>query len=116
MANKFLNTAKKLQIAINGKFPEQRLLLNITQWYSEDKRCTINMYTLKRVIVNEHGKKTTVELFKTYSTIQLTLWLRDYWYTLNGWEVPNDNATWNEMKEKYGKAEDTRRRKEEAAN
>ena len=27
--------------------------------------------------------------------------MRDYWYELNGWETPTDNAMWQEIKNKY---------------
>ena len=102
MANKYLNTAKRLQKAINDTFG-LRVLINTTQWYSEDKKCAISVYTVKQVVINENKKKTNIELFKTYSTVQLTLFLRDYWYELNGWDVPTDNPIWEGMKKDYAK-------------
>lgn len=99
MANKYLNTAKKLQNAINVTFG-LKLLINTTQWYSEEKRCLVTMYTLKQVTNNEKGKRANIDLFKTYSTIQLTLFLRDYWYELQGLEIPTDNAIWEGIKAK----------------
>lgn len=102
MANKYLNTAKRLQKAINDTFG-LRILINSTQWYSEDKKCAISVYTIKQVVINENGKKNTIELFKSYSTVQLTLFLRDFWYELNGWEVPTDNPIWEEVKQNYVK-------------
>ena len=31
----------------------------------------------------------------------MVLFLRDYWYEFNGWEVPNDNEVWNKVKAEY---------------
>lgn len=91
----FAGVAKRLQTAINNKQPEIKILINTSQWYSEKRKRTITTYTIRQ----SHGKgKKTIELFKTYSQIQLVLWLRDYWYTLNGWEVPHDNPEWEEVK------------------
>lgn len=98
----YFNTAKKLQRAINTKF-KLKILVNTTQWYSDDKDVPINMYTVRQVLNNEKGKKATVELFKTYSTIQLVLFMRDFWYELNDWEIPTDNPRWEELKQRYGR-------------
>ncbi len=91
-------TAKKLQSAINGR-AGAKLLINTSQWYSTDKGRTVTIYTVRQSMPDENGEyKRTMELFKTYSQIQLVLWLRDYWYELNGWEVPHNNETWEAIK------------------
>lgn len=104
MPANYINTAKKLQTAINNKFG-LKILINTSQWYSEDKNRAISMYTVKQVLNNEKGKRSSVELFKTYSTVQLTLFFRDFWYELNGWEVPKDNQMWEDIKDKYAETE-----------
>ena len=96
----------KLQNAINNK--GYRILYNKTQWYSDKQDRPVTMYTIKQVVdsqdevVNGRKKKnTTIELFKSCSQIQVVLFLRDFWYEINGWEVPTDNEMWNEAKQKY---------------
>ena len=96
-----LQVIKKLQNAINKKFDE-KLLFNQTQWYSEEKNAPVNLYKLKKVIIDpETGRHSNIEIFSTYSHIQMVLFLRDYWYELNGWEVPTDNEEWNKAKASY---------------
>lgn len=91
-------TIKKLQSAIN-KRAGAKLLLNTNQWYSKDRDRPVTVFTIRQVIPDLDGNKNkSVELFKTYSQVQLTLWLRDYWYELNGWEIPTDNPIWEEVK------------------
>lgn len=94
----FAGMAKKLQVAINNKQPEIKLLINTSQWYSDKRKRTVTCYVIKQS--HEKGK-TSTQLFKTYSQIQMVLWLRDYWYVLNGWEVPTDNEEWEEIKKNY---------------
>lgn len=103
---KFDNVAKKLQNAINGK-TQDKILLSSQQWFSEDKHRPITVFYVKQSRINNDGKRVTVELFKTYSQVQLVLFLRDYWYELNGWEVPTDNKMWEEVKQDYANAKGT---------
>lgn len=104
MASKYMGLAKKLQTAIKHKFGIN-LLLNTTQWHHKDKDICINVYTVKQSVWNkEKNKQITTDLYTTYSQIQLVLYLRDMWYELNGWEVPTDNETWENIK--HGKGAD----------
>ena len=93
----------KLQNAINGK--GYKLLYNKTQFYSEQQNRPVTQYTIKQVVEAEdtatNKKHHYIELFKTCSQIQIVLFLRDFWYDINGWEVPTDNEQWNEAKRKY---------------
>ena len=99
MAGTYLHTAKRLQTACRKLFGVN-LLIQQRQWYSEDKQMAMTYYTVHKVdIVN--GKKTQLELFHTYSQVQLVLFMRDFWYSLNGWEVPNNNPIWEEAKRQY---------------
>ena len=91
---------KKLQSAINLKFDE-RILINHNQWYSDREKRPVSLFVVKKSIHDDStNKERTVELFKTYSQIQLLLYLRDYWYTLNGWEIPY-NKEWEDIKSQY---------------
>lgn len=89
---------KKLQMAINQKFGEQ-LLYERRQFYSHEQKRPVNMYYIKKAFYNRDRRKTeSVELFKAASQIQIILYLRDYWFELNGWDVPTDNMEWNMIK------------------
>lgn len=99
---KYIATARKLQTACNKSFGV-KILINTKQWYSKDKDRAVTQYRLIQTIPNEdRAKETNIELFRTYSQIQMVLFLRDYWYKLNGWEVPHDNLEWEEIKARYG--------------
>lgn len=107
MAVKYMTLAKKLQTVCNNKFGV-RILINTNQWYSLDQDRAVTQYKIMQVVKNdEKGKDISIELFKTYSQVQLVLFLRDFWYELNGWEVPHDNETWENIKNNYGRAETT---------
>lgn len=91
---------KRLQSAINTKFHE-RLLYNKTQWYSTQQDRPVTTYVIRKAVWDDDkGKMVNIELFKSTSQIQIVLYLRDYWYRLNGWDVPTDNPMWEEIKEK----------------
>lgn len=100
MAGSYLHTAKRLQTACRKLFGV-KLLINSRQWYSDDKDMAMTLYVIQEVMYDDAGNKKNIELFKTYSQIQLLLFMRDYWYKLNGWEVPTDNEKWEAIKKKY---------------
>lgn len=101
MAKKFGPTIKKLQRAINEKFGE-KILVNHTQFYSEEAERVLELLVVKKSIYDEEKKKSKqVELFSSMSDVQIVLYLRDYWYELNGWEVPTDNEEWQIAKQRY---------------
>lgn len=86
MPTNFDALAKKLQHAINANFNE-KILLNRTQWYSEDESRPVTLFVIRKAVHDPvTGRNSSVELFSTYTKIYLVLWLRDYWYELNGWE------------------------------
>lgn len=96
------NTIKKLQAAINTKFGDQ-LLYDRRQFYSTKENRPINMYTIRKQVYSKtKGRPDSIVLFKSSSQIQTILYLRDYWYERNGWEVPIDNSEWNMKKAKLG--------------
>lgn len=101
MAKAFGPQIKKLQKAINEKY-NSRILINKNQFFSKDVDKPIELLVIKKAIWNEDKQKFKyIEVFSSSSDIQIVLWLRDYWYELNGWEIPTDNEEWNKAKEKY---------------
>lgn len=98
-------TIKKLQSAINRRFGV-KLLLNSRQFYTgnSDNR-PVTLHTISQQVYDkDKGKEVKIDLFKSYSYTQLAMFLRDYWYNLNGWEIPYDE-TWEEVKRKYAETE-----------
>lgn len=92
---------KKLQSAINTRF-NGRLLINRTQWYSDREDRPVTTWVIRKAVWNDTKQRNdNIELFKSTSEIQIVLFLRDYWYELNGWEVPTDNKQWLAAKQKY---------------
>lgn len=96
---KYIKTAKKLQTACKKVFGV-KLLIDQRQWYHKDKDMAVTAYTLYQVS-NNQTTRTKIKLFQTYSQIQLVLFMRDYWFELNGWEVPHDNKMWEDLKKQY---------------
>lgn len=98
-------TIKKLQSAINRRFGV-KLLLNSRQFYTgnSDNR-PVTLHTISQQVYDkDKGREIKIDLFKSYSYTQLAMFLRDYWYNLNGWEIPYDE-TWEEVKRKYAETE-----------
>lgn len=92
----------KLQHAINDK--GGNLLYNTTQFYSETANRPVTIYIIKQAQWSEERQKMiNVELFSSTSQIQIVLFLRDFWYKINDWEVPTDNPIWEQAKEEYRK-------------
>lgn len=87
----------KLQKAINSR--GHRLLFNNSQFFSDDKGYPITIYHIKDSVLNPNGKYESVELFSSPSHLQIVLFLRDYWYAINGIELPTDNEIWNKIRE-----------------
>lgn len=92
----------KLQHAINDK--GGNLLYNTTQFYSETANRPVTIYIIKQAQWSEERQRMiNVELFSSTSQIQIVLFLRDFWYKLNNWEVSTDNPVWEQAKEEYRK-------------
>ena len=103
MASSLNAMANRLQVAINGKFGE-KLLLNRQQWYSEEENRPVTLFVVKKSVLDEEkNRKYQIELYSTYSQINLVFFLRNYWYRLNGWEVPDDNERYKADLERYNK-------------
>lgn len=95
---------KKLRNAINLK--GEKLLYCTSEFFSEEQHRPITVYTIKKAVWDQKRKRNrNVELFHSASQIQIVLFLRDYWFNLNGYELPTDNEQWNEIRAKIEKGE-----------
>ena len=101
MAKGLYHKAQLFLKAINREFPEERILFCTNQFYSEEQKRAITINIIKKVVYDDKGKKSTIELYSSVSQVRIVLFLKDYWYQLNGWEVPTDNEEWNKAKEEY---------------
>ena len=98
-------TLKRLQRAINSYSTDNKILVSENEWYSDLRQCTITSYVIRKALPQDDkrkGRKKTIELFSTTSLIQAVLYLRDYWYSLTGVEIPDDNEYWNNIKRSKG--------------
>lgn len=88
----------KLQRALNSK--GYNILYSTSQFYSKDQDRPITQYIIKQAVYDqEKDKMINKELFKSFSQIQILLYLRDLWYSANGQEIPKDNPVWDKIKE-----------------
>lgn len=88
---------RKLQHALNTK--GMKIMYSTSQFYSADQGRPVTIYSIKQAVFDEFkGKYINHELFSSTSQIQIVLFLRDMWYTINGKEVPTDNEKWNQIK------------------
>ena len=101
MPNAQSRTIAKLQQAL--QFEGELILITTTQFWSIDKHKTVTRYHIKKQVQSEEdkNKSSQVELFSSCSQIQITLFLRDYYYEITGQEVPHDNPIWEQAKAKY---------------
>ena len=90
----------RLQKAINNK--GGAILYNTKQFYSFEQNRPVTIYIIRQAVYDEEKQRSmAIELFSSTSQIQILLFLRDYWFQMNGWEVPTDNEMWNKAKEAY---------------
>ena len=93
-------TIRKLKVAIRNKY-DIKLLITTKEWYSEQRQVLMPYYIISKHNYDPVAKKSSQEeIFKAGNKIQVVLFLRDYWYNLNGWEIPKDRY-WDEKKERY---------------
>lgn len=94
-------TIQKLQKAL--LMEGEMVVIATSQFYSVDKGKFVTRYHIKKQVQSEENrmKSTMVELFNSCSQIQITLFLRDYLFEVQGKEVPTDNVIWNNIKAKY---------------
>lgn len=79
----------KLQVALNSK--GMRVLNNRSQFFSEVQNRPVTIYKLMQSR-SDGTKNRHVELFSTPSQIQMVLFMRNLWYTLNGQQIPKTNG------------------------
>lgn len=92
--NKSIN---KLIQALNMK--GEMLLYNKKQFMGKEG-APHNLYVISRAVWNaDKGKYGSVDLYKSTSTVRIVLYLRDMWFTVNGWDLPTDNEMWNQIRE-----------------
>lgn len=104
---------RKLQDAIN--MHGGQILIDKAQFFSQEQNRAITIF--KVCTPKNDGTKRKNVLFDTPSQIQVVLFLRDYWYAMNGMEIPTDNEQWNEVKRAKGISfETTEERKEDSAD
>ena len=88
-----------LQKALNLK--GMRIMYSTSQFYSEQQDRPVTIYHIKQAVYDSDKQKfVNQELFNSTSKIQIVLFLRDLWYTINGKELPTDNEKWNAIREK----------------
>ena len=92
---------KKLQQALIME--NELVLITTSQFYSIDKHRLVTKYHVKKQIQDpENDNKSTMrELFSSCSQIQITFFLRDYLYAVQGKEIPTDNEQWNTKKVEF---------------
>ena len=94
-------TIKKLQQAL--LFEGELVLVTTSQFWSVDKHKLVTCYHIKKQVQSgeNKNKSSQVELFSSCSQIQITLFLRDYYYEVKGYDIPHDNPIWEAAKAKY---------------
>ena len=94
-------TIKKLQQAL--LFEGELVLVTTSQFWSVDKHKLVTRYHIKKQVQSgeNKNKSSQVELFSSCSQIQITLFLRDYYYEVKGYDIPHDNPIWEAAKAKY---------------
>lgn len=97
-----IKTIKKLQLAINMNC-DFRILYTTNQFYSVSKQMPVTKYCLRKATLDyDTNRSESVEIFSTYSQLQVILYLRDLWYVYLDKELPTDNELWENIKEKEG--------------
>lgn len=95
---------KKLLTALNLR--GLKLMYMTSQFWSEQQDRAVTLYVIKQAVWNADKERfDNVELYKSASQIQIVLYLRDLWYTINGKEVPQNNELWTEIKNYSQKGE-----------
>lgn len=69
-----------------------KILMDRVQFFSEEQNRPITIYKINEVM----GKKRT--LFETASQLQVVMFLRDYWFIVEGKELPTGQAEWNRIR------------------
>jgi hypothetical protein len=101
MAQSFTAKVNKLILAIKEKHAV-KLLFSTKQFYKPDGN-KMTYYTLSEAVWDpDNGKYVNMTVFSAGSIIQIVLFLRDFYYSLEGKEIPTNLAWWEEIKRKKG--------------
>lgn len=77
----------KLQFALNQR--GLRVLINRSQFYSEEQKRPITIYKISQSVYNEETNRTNhKEIFSSPSQIQIVLFLRNMWNLVNDKPIP----------------------------
>lgn len=81
---------------------DSRILYSREQFYSNSQNRPITIHVIKQAIWDaQKGRNRYVELFSSASDINVLKFMRDYWFELNGKELPKDDEVWNKVKKQY---------------
>lgn len=93
-----IKNIKKLQQVINRNC-DFKILYTTQQFFSVQQQMPVTKYCLRKATLNyDTNKSESVEIFSTYSQLQIILYLRDLWYVYSDRELPTDNKFWEEIK------------------
>ena len=93
-----IKTIKKLQMAINLNCPF-KILYTTNQFFSVDQQMPVTKYCLRKASLNyETHRSESVEIFSTYSQLQVVMYLRDLWHVWLHNEVPKGSELWENIK------------------
>lgn len=88
---------KKLIQALNSK--GEMLMMNKKQFMGREGRPHNVFSVTKAEWDGDKNKYKSIEIYKSTSLIRVALFLRDRWFSINGWELPTDNEMWNRIRE-----------------
>lgn len=80
---------RKLQIALNSR--GCKVLCNRSQFYSEEQKRPVTMYKVAQSFMTSTGRSSHKTLFESASQIQIVLFMRNLWYSINNKEIPPTN-------------------------
>ena len=96
MAGNLAQIVKKLTLALNSN--GYKLTYNVKQFMGQEGE-PHNYYSICQAVWDEDKHKyLNQELYSSTSMVRIVLFLRDMWFTHNGWDLPADQEKWNELR------------------
>ena len=93
-----LGTSKKLVKALNSR--GYTVTYGSKEFMAKDGTIH-NMNMLYIVTYNEEKNRyDSTPIYSTPSLVRLVMYLRDFWYIINGQELPTDQELWNKLRQK----------------
>lgn len=97
MATNLAQTAKKLIQALNSR--GYKLTFSTKQFIGKEGQ-PHNMHSISKALWNEEKRRYShEEIYSATSMVRIVLFLRDMWFTENGWDLPTDQEQWNTIRE-----------------